>query len=190
MHACGARKCTQQTSTNGEKVVATLRGAQQAAQRTRTQRPVSQEQWQNRWAVLAGVLPAWAEDGIEAREGPEQECAAALNAGVDLAVHTLTEWHHCAKAGITFAKQREQHRGLLHLVLRAWREHVEQVAPQLHATPAAWRVRVLPRRSTLALPPAQTSGTNVQGAGARVQTADGTTGEAADGAMARRRRED
>ena len=163
VHACGARKSAQQASTNGDRVAATLRGAQQAAQRTRTQRPVSQAQWQNRWAVLAGVLPAWAEDGTEAREGPEQECAAALNAGVDLAVHTLAQWQQCAKAGSTFAKHREQHRGLLHLVLRAWREHVEHAAPQLQATPAAWRVRVLPRHSLVALPPAQPSDA-VQGA--------------------------
>jgi len=41
--------------------------------------------------VLAGVLPAWDECSSEGQKGPEKECAAALNAGVDVAVRTLHE---------------------------------------------------------------------------------------------------
>ena len=42
------------------------------------------------------------ESGSEEREGPTEECALALNLGVDSAVHTITKWHKSAKAGLTF----------------------------------------------------------------------------------------
>ena len=67
--------------------------------------------------VLAGVLPAWDECSSEGQKGPEKECAAALNAGVDVAVRTLQEWHQCARPGITFAGARRVHRGLMQLTL-------------------------------------------------------------------------
>ena len=152
IQACNKRKQMQQTSANGDKVLAMLQSAQKAEQRTCTKRPVSQEQWHNRWAVLAGVLPAWAEGGSEERTGPVTECAGALNAGVDLAAHTIAQWHQSAKAGLTFAKQREQHIGLLQLTIRAWREQVEHDMLHLQATPAAWKVRLPPRRSAAQLP--------------------------------------
>ena len=97
--ACIEHKREQHNSANGNRVTATLQGALVAAQRTCAQRAVSTQQWQNRWAVLAGVLPTWAEGDEEDKKGPEKECAAALNESVDAAAHTVTKWHQCAKAG-------------------------------------------------------------------------------------------
>jgi hypothetical protein len=104
----------------------TLQVALAASQQMCAQRPLTQSQWQNRWQVLAGVLPAWAEGDERDSKGPVKECAAALNDGVDLAIHMTTKWHQCAKAGSTFAKARLANRGLLQLTLRAWREQAER----------------------------------------------------------------
>lgn len=146
--ACEAHKREQRDSTNGSRVTTMLQGCLVATQHAHAQRAVSTEQWQNRWAVLAGVLPAWAEGGEEDRKGPEKECAAALNASVDAATYTITEWHQCAKAGHTFMKAREHNRGLLQLTLRAWREQVELSNPQINDTPARWKVRTTTSRTT------------------------------------------
>ena len=106
IEACTKSTDTQRNSNNGQQVTMMLKAARVAAQRTQACRPVSHEQWRNRWAVLAGVLPVWAESGSEEREGPTEECALALNLGVDSAVHTITKWpqeckgwpHLCAPA--------------------------------------------------------------------------------------------
>ena len=142
--------------------------------------------------MLAGVLPAWAEGGSEERKGPEKECAAALNASADSAVRTLTEWHQSAKAGLHFAKQREQHRGLLQLTIRAWREHVEHATPQLQNAPTKWKVRRPSRQSAATPSPAQSSAQNSQVLGVLVNAQNSAlqTAETLDQALTRRRRED
>jgi hypothetical protein len=125
-----------------------LQGALVAAQRTHAQRAVSTQQWQNRWAVLAGVLPAWAEGDEEDKKGPEKECAAALNESVDAATHTITKWHQCAKAGHIFMSARDQNKGLMQMTFRAWREQVELTAPQIHNVPTKWKVRTTTNQPT------------------------------------------
>ena len=146
--ACIEHKREQQNSANGNRVTATLQGALVAAQRTHAQRAVSTQQWQNRWAVLAGVLPAWAEGDEEDKKGPEKECAAALNESVDAATHTITKWHQCAKAGHIFMSARDQNKGLMQMTFRAWREQVELTAPQIHNVPTKWKVRTTTNQPT------------------------------------------
>ena len=192
---CAQRKQKQHASANGNKVIAVLKCAQEAAQRTSTHRLVSQAQWHNRWAVLSGVLPAWAEGGSTNEKGPDKVCAAALNAGIDTTVHTITEWHQCAKAGLTFARAREQHRGLMQLTLRAWKEQVERATPQQPHTPEARRARRSRSEAEEAMPTMPTreeelhtmltQGCEQEEGEAPVRGGDGT-----DGDMARRRRED
>ena len=194
IEACTKSTDTQRNSNNGQQVTMMLKAARVAAQRTQACRPVSHEQWRNRWAVLAGVLPAWAESGSEEREGPTEECALALNLGVDSAVHTITKWHKSAKAGLTFVRQREQHRGLLHLVVRAWREQVEYAMPRLQAAPSLWKVRQPPRRGAARFgetgdnPDGPGDGTLLQEAGASL--AGPSIGPGTDRAMAADRRDD
>ena len=71
-----------------------------------------------------GVLPEWAENGDEDRRGPVEECVAVLDKTVDIATDTLNKWHNGAKTGDTFMQHRQRRRGLLQLVVRAWREQI------------------------------------------------------------------
>ena len=89
VRACEAHRRKHAETSNGTAVAAVLKGALAATLRTHAQQDISETQWRNRYVVLAGVLPAWDECSSEGQKGPEKECAAALNAGVDVAVRTL-----------------------------------------------------------------------------------------------------
>jgi hypothetical protein len=91
----------------------------------RTHTAVNQEQWENRWALFAGILPEWAENGDEDREGPVETCTATLNISVDNANATVKQWIFGARAGSTFMRHRSTKKGTMQLALRAWREQVE-----------------------------------------------------------------
>ena len=96
-------------------------------------------QWTNRFAVLAGTMPAWAEPNAEA--GPVRECVAAVLVGQDAAVEAVAAWKEASRKGIDFEKQRRTNGGLMQLVLRLWRERVEHDAPGLSTSEARWVVR-------------------------------------------------
>ena len=138
-------KCSNHTSRddgiNGGRVTTVLKSALQAVKNERSHTQVSQQQWTNRWAMLAGVLPEWAENGDEDRRGPVEECVAVLDKTVDIATDTLNKWHNGAKTGDTFMQHRQRRRGLLQLVVRAWREQTEYNMPALQHDPTRWVVR-------------------------------------------------
>ena len=117
-----------------------------AATNVRTHTTVNHEQWENRWALLAGVLPEWAENGDEDREGPVVTCTTILDMSVDRANATVKQWLFGAKAGSTFMKHRLAKKGLMQLALRAWREQVEHANIAVAADPTRWKIRKQPTR--------------------------------------------
>ena len=143
-------KCNEHSSrednTNGKRVVKALQAALGAATNVRSHTTVNHEQWENRWALLAGVLPEWAENGDEDREGPVVTCTTILDMSVDRANATVKQWLFGAKAGSTFMKHRLAKKGLMQLALRAWREQVEHANIAVAADPTRWKIRKQPTR--------------------------------------------
>ena len=107
----------------GSHATATVRGAIEAARTVQRGEELSDVQWNNRWAVLAGTLPAWAANGEES--GPVKECATAIIEAQTAANGAVAAWKKAAGPGIEFGRQRQTHSGLMHLVLRLWREQIE-----------------------------------------------------------------
>ena len=143
-------KCNEHSSrednTNGKRVVKALQAALGAATNVRSHTTENHEQWENRWALLAGVLPEWAENGDEDREGPVVTCTTILDMSVDRANATVKQWLFGAKAGSTFMKHRLAKKGLMQLALRAWREQVEHANIAVAADPTRWKIRKQPTR--------------------------------------------
>ena len=71
----------------------------------------------------------------------QQSCVIAIIAGQALAAEAVVEWRGQAAPARHFVRNRNENRGLLQLVLRAWRERVEHEAPGVSSDSSRWRVR-------------------------------------------------
>ena len=116
-----------------------IKGAREAARAVGKGEKIDDAQWTNYYAVLAGTIPEWEEHGAEA--GPVKECVKAVAAGQDGAVDAIRAWKKAARPGLEFERQRRTNSGLMHLVLRLWRERIEHDAPGLSVSEERWRVR-------------------------------------------------
>ena len=118
------------THTVGERPTNMLRAAAQAARDTHRGTPVSDGAWANRYAVLAGCLPAWAEGAHADTHAHEhtKEVMSTITHGQELATEAAAAWREMAAPGEAWLRHRARERGLMTLVLRCWRERVEQTS--------------------------------------------------------------
>ena len=125
-----------------------LRAAAQAARDTHRGAPVNDDAWANRYAVLAGCLPAWADDAHADTHTREhtKEVMNTVSHGQGLATEAATAWREMAAPGEAWLKHRSRERGLMTLVLRCWRERVEHDAAGISHDSTRWRVRREPRQ--------------------------------------------
>ena len=87
---------------------------------------VKQEQWEAVQRVLCGVLPDYVGKDVKARLACKERMTHVIwQMVLDAQVH-LQEWRNKAVIGTSWLKAREEGRGWLMLVLRAWREETER----------------------------------------------------------------
>ena len=129
------------TTGAGERSTAVLAGAVKAARTIQRGEQAGELDDANRFAVLAGCLPAWAADGETHEKEPTREVTDAVMTGQALATEAVTEWREQTAPARHFLRNRSESRGLLQLVLRAWRERVEHEAPGISCDSSRWRVR-------------------------------------------------
>ena len=147
MSAACTKARAESTGGNGQRVTAMVEDALATAHTVHNGGRVNDAQWLNRWAVLAGDLPAWAEDSVHDStctrdtEGPVRAATIGVVEAEGVVVKAVQAWKHAAAPGICFAKHREQNRGLLQLVVRLWRERAEHDAPGLMTDETRWVVR-------------------------------------------------
>ena len=97
--------------------------------------------WTNRYAVLAGCLPEWAQDGATQAPQPTKDMVGTVLLGQDLVVKAVAQWRAQAAPMHAFVQARTAERGLMRLVFGCWRERVEYDAPGINNDASRWRVR-------------------------------------------------
>ena len=122
---------------------ATMIGAAaRAARASHRGEVLDDEAWRNRYAVLAGCLPSWADDERTQVSGAmTKEVSTAIVAGQALATRAAEAWREAAAPGMAWLRHRARERGLMTLVLRGWREQVEHDTPGINNDRTRWRVR-------------------------------------------------
>ena len=130
-----------------------LQSAKEAAEAIKRGERIDEEQWRNRFAVLAAMLPEWEEGNAKSKT--VEACAAAVVSGQDTATEATAAWKKAAQKGIAFENNRRKEAGLLHLTLRLWREQIEKEAPGICNDNSRWVIRtkkqgraMRPRRAT------------------------------------------
>ena len=124
-----------------------LRAAAQAARDTHRGAPLNDGAWANRYAVLAGCLPAWADADADTHTREHtKEVMSVITHGQGLATEAATAWREMAAPGEAWLRHRARERGLMTLVLRCWREQVEHDAAGISGDSTRWRVRREPRQ--------------------------------------------
>ena len=119
-HTACKRARDASTCTVGERPTNMLRAAAQAARDTHRGAPVNDDAWANRYAVLAGCLPAWADDAHADTHTREhtKEVMNVVAHGQGLATEAAMAWREMAAPGEAWLRHRARERGLMTLVLR------------------------------------------------------------------------
>ena len=142
-HSVCKRVRDESTSDSGAKATRVVGSAAQAARAAHRGEAIDDNAWSNSFAVLAGCLPAWADDG-HAREGTQvhtREVTNAVMSGQGLAAEAAETWRKEAAPAQAWMRHRTSERGLLTLVFRCWRERVEHDTPGINNDSSRWRVR-------------------------------------------------
>ena len=140
-HRLSKRERDANTSNDGERVTTMLGHAAKAARAVHSGDATDDAQWTNRFATLAGCLPAWADDDFLRTPAHTAEVMSAVAYGQDLATEAAEAWRHAAAPAQSWMKHRATERGLLTLVLRCWRERVEHDTPGINNDSSRWIVR-------------------------------------------------
>ena len=145
-----SKSCEQarDTSTDnaGAKPTNMLKVAAQAARMTHQGDVIDDSAWHNRYAVLAGCLPAWADHEEPHAREHTREITHAIMQGQDLATEAAETWREAAAPAMAWMRHRTAERGLMTLIFRSWRERVEHDTPGINHDSTRWRVRRQPRQ--------------------------------------------
>ena len=87
---------------------------------------MSEAQWQAVQRLMAGILPEWTGTDLKQRSARQQSVVQQLWKLAGSSAEFLQEWKVKSAAGNEWLRQREESKGWLQLVLRAWREEVER----------------------------------------------------------------
>jgi len=156
-HKACKRAREEGTRHEGAEPTRMLEMAAKAARAVHRGEAIDAAAWSNRYAVLAGCLPAWADDehaSASASGTHTKETTSAVMHGQEIAAEAAEALRKAAAPGQTWLRHRNAERGLMTLVFRCWRERVEHDAPGINNDPSRWQVRKTrrrragPRRST------------------------------------------
>ena len=125
----------------GKKAIQTLEKAEKAARAAHQGEHVDAQGWNNRYAVLAGCLPAWADDNEGSKGRHTKAVIQAVMHGQDLAKQAAEAWREAAAPARQWLRHRIDNRGLMTLVFRSWRERVEHDTPGINNDNTRWRIR-------------------------------------------------
>ena len=144
--ALAACKRTRDMSTQdgGTRSIRVLRGAASAARSTYAGDAIDEQAWTNRYALLAGCLPAWADDGDTTPAHGHEHTRATTDAivhGQTLAAEAANAWRTAAAPGMAWLKHRAREHGTMKLVFRCWRERVEHDTAGINNDATRWHVR-------------------------------------------------
>ena len=142
-HSVCKRVRDESTSGSGAKATSMVANAAKVARATHRGETVDDNAWKNSFAVLAGCLPAWADDDHAQERTREhtREVTNAVMSGQNLAAEAAEAWRKEAAPAQTWIRHRTKERGLLTLVFRSWRERVEHDAPGINNDSSRWRIR-------------------------------------------------
>ena len=87
---------------------------------------MSEAQWQAVQRLMAGILPEWTGTDLKQRSARQQSVVQQLWKLAGTSAEFLQGWKVKSAAGNEWLRQREESKGWLQLVLRAWREEVER----------------------------------------------------------------
>jgi hypothetical protein len=136
LHAAAVKAAAK--STGGTEVVEVIARARNATIQANNGQEVEDSDWNGLQQVLACALPSW---GLGAHRKEAKLLSQDLREAQNCAAELIQPAIGYAKQQMVFLREREDARGWMRLVMRAWREEVEFSQPGVKDQPDKWIIR-------------------------------------------------